>query len=472
MSSFRPGDFAMFRSLATAATLAVSLPATPSAASNLGKAIIGGGAAVIIGCATGALNCNGNRQRSRTSTRSRAPQMSAAQRAQIAETKSVQQALNAFGFNVGGADGQAGPKTRAGISQYQAYMGYPATGHLDEYQKGFLLSSHQRALASGAYPTRDMLHAFRNEAQGNGGYAQVPGQGNGAYPQGNNGFAQGNGYGHGAVPNQNGFAETNPQFANAPQAGNTGPAPSLPVLQKPGGSGLMAASGGSMAERCEVIDLLSQSSGVIQAGQVTDPDQALSQQFCAMRSYAISEGQKIMTAYKVNDEMMRSDICGPIAAQMADAAGAPGDGAPNEVAIKASEVSRSMGVTDPATARDYGRMCLSVGYRADDPDLAAGGALMMLGQGDYAYAEVIGHHLREGFGAPADSEAAMPWYNAALDTLSNGATPAFLPAQSANRVAVMRSALSLGTQASDGEMLPGVVPVSSAPVLPVLQKSE
>ncbi|OOZ13581.1 hypothetical protein BOW35_10230 [Solemya velum gill symbiont] len=44
------------------------------------------------------------------------------------ENKSIQNALNYFGFPAGSADGVLGPSSRNAISQYQVYMGFPATG--------------------------------------------------------------------------------------------------------------------------------------------------------------------------------------------------------------------------------------------------------------------------------------------------------------------------------------------------------
>ena len=45
--------------------------------------------------------------------------------------RSVQQALNAKGFNAGPADGQWGPSTEIALKQFQAAQGLPTTGVLD-----------------------------------------------------------------------------------------------------------------------------------------------------------------------------------------------------------------------------------------------------------------------------------------------------------------------------------------------------
>ncbi len=65
----------------------------------------------------------------------------AANSAQRRANRSVQTALSFFGFDVGPADGIIGRKTRAGVREFQAFMGYETTGNLTHEQRRFLLSS-------------------------------------------------------------------------------------------------------------------------------------------------------------------------------------------------------------------------------------------------------------------------------------------------------------------------------------------
>ena len=68
------------------------------------------------------------------------------------------------------------PNSRAAIGQYQAYLGYPPTGVLTEYERAFLTSSYDRAIvggpqaaqmiASSGQGTRGLLLAFRQEQAG------------------------------------------------------------------------------------------------------------------------------------------------------------------------------------------------------------------------------------------------------------------------------------------------------------------
>ena len=61
----------------------------------------------------------------------------AAQRSQNIE---IQKALNLYGFNVGRADGALGPKSKAGIRQFQIANGFAPTGQLTPHETQMLLS--------------------------------------------------------------------------------------------------------------------------------------------------------------------------------------------------------------------------------------------------------------------------------------------------------------------------------------------
>ncbi len=75
------------------------------------------------------------------------------------------------------------------------------------------------------------------------------------------------------------------------------------------------------------------------------------------------------------------------------------------------------------------KICLYSGYRRDNLDVALGAALLMVAVGQTPYAELVGHHLSQGFGAPQDPAKAAPWYDMAIQALNGGAEPAFAPGQ-------------------------------------------
>ncbi|MEO1024418.1 MAG: caspase family protein [Pseudomonadota bacterium] len=62
--------------------------------------------------------------------------------------RSIQQRLNAIGINVGGADGDLGPRSRAGIRTWQTQNGLYATGYLNELQHQMLVANSETALTA------------------------------------------------------------------------------------------------------------------------------------------------------------------------------------------------------------------------------------------------------------------------------------------------------------------------------------
>ncbi|WP_127104847.1 peptidoglycan-binding domain-containing protein [Pararhodobacter zhoushanensis] len=150
----------------TALVAALMTGSVGQARADVGSAIAGG---IIGGIIGGAIQ--GQRRPTRT-TRYVVP--SAARQ----EAREVQTALNHFYFNVGTPDGVLGRQSRAGISQYQAYLGFPVTGTLAVFERQVLISAYQRAQIGGPEVTRvtqrhqdglrGLLTVVRDEMQGGG----------------------------------------------------------------------------------------------------------------------------------------------------------------------------------------------------------------------------------------------------------------------------------------------------------------
>lgn len=117
-----------------------------AAADNLGAALVGG---IIGGVIMNEVNKNKRNGGGNRTTVSRLPS--------TAEGRQIQTSLNYFGFDAGTVDGQLGRKSKVAMSQYQAYLGYPATGSLTDYELDFLFASYQRAVASGPMATQQAM---------------------------------------------------------------------------------------------------------------------------------------------------------------------------------------------------------------------------------------------------------------------------------------------------------------------------
>jgi hypothetical protein len=351
-------------------------------------------------------------------------------------------------------------------------MGYPRTGYLTDQERGMLLESHNRYRNGGgqAYPqvvaqegTKGLLKAFRDP-----NWAAQYGATNYPNPQVARGTQVPNHYGNPGtlgVPNQvpNAIPSAIPPATTA-QATGAVPPLAIPPLAPVG------QVKKSMAERCELVTLMTQTNqGPIAAVAMNDPDQALSEKFCEARGYAMSVAQSYAAQLRVSDDQLLS-TCAQISDALAPARDMVESAEVDAVSARVSEIGQSVGLGDPANAGAYGQLCLGIGYRQDDADMALSGALLAFSIGQLPYGEVMAHHLREGFGVSADMPSAVTWYDTALGALEQNATPAFLPSQSADRVAVMRAALKSGRlQAVATPGLPPVVPAGGAiPALPTL----
>ena len=449
-------------------------------AADAKDALFGAGAAVIIGCATGAINCKGKKSSGKsrsTSTRSTRPSMSAAQRQQ---NRDVQSALNAFGFPVGTVDGALGKRSRAAIGDYQGYMGYPATGQLTDWEREALVNSWQKfnAGAGNAYPRtmaavgpRGLLNIERDP--------NFPAQfGDNVAPNYNNnnaqaGYNQG-GYNQGGTwdQNQGGVVPNQPQQAFQPPQTVPVPAPvpqpqgggqvvdgAMPKLQplKPIGQVIVSA-----ASRCELVDQTTRiQGGVIQAANMTDSNQALSEKFCEARGFAITQGGSVAAQFQVSENEL-NNLCAQVQSEFEGVVASLPTAPQAQVTAAAQSSAAQLGLTDAATTAAYGQICLGIGYRLDNAEMALSGALAMLAAGQAPYGEIVGHHLREGFGVAAAPVQAVSWYQSAIGALEQGATPVFVPSTTRERIQVIRAALQLEEQrASGGQLLPQVIPASS-----------
>jgi hypothetical protein len=424
------------------ASLAVG-PAQPVLADSLGAGIVGG---VLGGIISGAIINEGNKNRQqapRNTTTYYAPAMSSAQRAQNVE---VQTALNYFGFPVGGADGVLGAQSRAQIAQYQAFLGYPATGDLSDFQQTLLVNGYNRAIAGGsatmqqaaANPmgTRGLLITYRDEMAGvNQPAAKALMQ---------------------PAPDMTQTAQPVQPATQAPAAPANTTMAALPNF------GAGAAMTVSLASQCSKIGLTTASNGgFITVANMTDPNAALAEQFCMARTYAISQGEELQAKVQGFTPDQIAQQCQGFAPAMKDYIG--------ELAMKPrdsvlSDVSAFVGKSGmaPAQLDATAKICLSVGYRTDNMDVALASGLLLVALGEKPYAELIGHHLSQGFGATTRPDMALPWYQMSLDALAAGQPAIFAPGQPERAMLIRKAAYAVAGQA-DNAPQPAALPSFAAP---------
>lgn len=343
------------------------------ASADIGDAIVGG----VIG---GVIVNEVQRNRARTPPRTVVVDTSARQQA-----REVQSALNHFYFNVGAPDGVLGPQSRAGISQYQSYLGFPMTGELTEFQRQVLVSSYQRAQFGGpqviqvsqSHPDglRGLLRVVRDEMMG--------------------------------VP-------------QTPSVTAAAPAPVAPATPGTVAAGMPNfLSGGaqtqqvSLASHCNRVGLItSANGGYSDIGTLREPAFTLNEQFCLARSYAIADGEALMAQLGVSAQDVAGQcagIGGALQVQIAALSQQPRD----VVLASTLQWTQTSGMS-PRDLATNARICLSSGYATDDMAVALGSALILTALGETAYGELPAHHLMQGIGAGQRQDLATEWYHASV----------------------------------------------------------
>ncbi len=418
----------------------------------------------IAGAAVGVLGTlavqEANRNRQRTTTVKRAP----VARIPITERgKQTQTALNYFGYDAGAVDGQIGRGTRAAIERYQVSMGYPVNGReFTDNQFETLMAAYYWADNGGQQQTglygQQLLMAYKNQVAGAPVVAAAPG-GQQTMPAGGEAgsiFAAAPGQpaqpGAQATLAAGGAAAAPPLLGGAPQLQPQAQTPAAAPAPTGGLPNFLATGEAkSLASHCNTVSLLTGSNGgFTKASAVTDPDFALSEQFCLARTYAIETGQDLAAAVQGVSATQIEAQCGAFGTALAGQVGSLGTKGRDAVLLDVASFVTGSGV-QPADLAGTARICLGVGYRTDDMDVALGSALVLAAVGERAYGELMGHHLSQGFGVAKSAAQAKPWYDMGIEAAE--AKAVFAPGQP-ERVEVIRAAVNGGSAAAGPEVVP------------------
>jgi peptidoglycan hydrolase-like protein with peptidoglycan-binding domain len=406
--------------VAAALALAPAERAEADAGEFIGGALIGG----IIGYAAG--QNQGQRTRT-TTTRVVRPGIPATQ-----QGRETQVALNYFGYNAGTVDGQVGPGTRTAIERFQASMGYPVNGReFSSYQFDFLMDGYFWATQQGGAQQTGMrgqqlLFAYRDSLSGASIQSSAPVA---VQPPATTVI----------VNPQTTAPATTTITAGATTTTSDGQLPNLFANSQPRMS---------LANACNAVMLQTSSNGgYVTLATMSDPTQALSEQFCVARTYAMAQGEDLMGQITGLTQAQIAEQCASFSGMLS--------GEIDRVSLieTASLTTEMQGFAietgiAPADLAATSRVCLAVGYAQDDMRMAVGSALMLVALGEPAYGELLGHHLREGFGTTTRPDLASGWYEASISALEQGAMPAFMPGQP-ERTALLRAAtLEMGGPAA------------------------
>lgn len=462
--------------------VAAALVLTPvtRAAADAGDAIAGAIVGGIIGHVVTKEAMKNKQQKQKTYRKSSAGTgVSSAQREQNRE---VQTALNHFGYGVGTPDGVLGAKSKAAISQYQALIGYAPTGQLTEYERTLLVTAYHRAIAGGPQVTqiasthpmglRGLLLVQRDEmagiAPGTGGTGLnapaggVPATGQpatGTLAAAGLGTAIGTAAGLGAPATA---APALPQFAAAAEEAPVSAAPGLPSFFG------TAAPQVSLASHCNKVSLQTNTNGgYVTAASMTDPGQALGEQFCIARTYAMASSEELSAKVAGFTPQQIADQCKGFGPALADQIAALSVKPRDQVLEGVSGFVLGSGMS-PAQLAGTARICLGVGYTTDAMDVSLGSALILTALGEQAYAELIGHHLLQGFGVSPRPDLAAEWYQAGLNAVVSG-KGVFAPGLPERTDVIRKAVFTMGGKA-EGQgngtapsTLPLFAPLEAAP---------
>lgn len=359
--------------------------------------------------------------------------------------REIQASLNYFGFDAGTVDGQLGRKSRNAISQYQAYLGYPITGQLSPFEQNLLVSSYNRAQAGGIATnqlvaqnpdgTRGLLKTYRAELAGQPTTAPVQGATTVVVaPQ--------------PAPLAVGTTTTTTVTAAAP----TDVQPVQPVTTANAAGALPNFLGGdsgkSLASHCNTVSLLTNTNGGFTTlASLTDPVQVLNEQFCLARTYAIAKSEELVSkvqGFTPDQVAAQCDAFGPA---MKDHVAALSLKTLPEVRQGVSGFVLGTGMS-PAQLTATAQICLGVGYRTDNMDVALASGLLLHALGQGVYGELMGHHLSQGFGTAQRVDLARSWYQDSLSAADSGATLVFSPGQPERTELLRKASVMLGATTS------------------------
>jgi peptidoglycan hydrolase-like protein with peptidoglycan-binding domain len=436
------------KTIATSAMIASLLVGRAAPVYADADGLVGG---IIGGIIGGAIVAESNKKKRHSAGTTKSSKSSGVSSAQREANREVQTALNFFGFPVGTPDGSIGPKSRSAISTYQATLGYPATGQLTDYERTLLVTAYYRGMAGGpqvaqtvsTHPMgmKGLLILQRDEMAGvspevvppAGTMAAAP-----ILPSDDGALVRGSVAAATAAALPKLMPETAPleELAVAPEVG------ALPSFMAEGTVQV------SLASHCNEVSLVTNTNGgYTTAAAMTDPNFALSEQFCLARAYAMSQGEEIAASVAGFTPAQISEQCLAFGQVLAAHVTALSTQTSDQVQAGVASFVTQSGMA-PAQLTGTAKVCLGVGYTTDAMDVAIGSALVLTTLGEQGYSELLGHHLSQGFGAAVRPDLAMGWYDGALNAIGQG-QEVFAPGMVDRAAIIQKASYTLNGRAAE-----------------------
>lgn len=153
-----------------------------------------------------------------------------------------------------------------------------------------------------------------------------------------------------------------------------GAVPALPNFM---GNANQASGKPSLASHCNLVSLLTNSNGgFVTQASTSDPEFALNEQFCLARTYAIAKGEEMARRLQGVTMARLESQCGAFAPVLKPHVSALSLKPHDQVVQDVSSFVLTTGMS-AAQLAGTAKICLSVGYRTDNLDVALGSALLL-----------------------------------------------------------------------------------------------
>jgi len=444
----------MFGKTFVSALIATAMLISPTQRATAGESIVGGIIGGIIGGVIANDTKNKRRKKAVVQRKKTCGPKCRAKVAARAHNRETQVALNYFGYDAGTPDGVVGKGTRAAVSRFQTSMGYAPSGYIQENERAFLVSSYHRGIAGAQVGSPQLLASFK-QPNNTGTLVGAPdAQPLNQQPQ------------QAAIePPKQPQPQPQPQQQSTTQViVQTQPSADVPVEEVSQGLAALNFLGAtpqiSMTNHCNRTSLITNSNGgFVNVSNITDASFALDEQFCLARTYMITASEQMLaSAQGVSTEHVQKQCEAFAPAMRPYASGIVSK--PIEQSLSELQAYVASTGMNPAALAANSKVCLGLGYRVDDPEVALASALVLVGLGETSYTEMLGHHVLNGFGTSARTDRAVDWYKTAVMALEQGVTPVVSPGNTQRpallKMATLRLAGSGGTKLADP-----VTPVSA-----------
>ncbi|MDD8024566.1 MAG: peptidoglycan-binding domain-containing protein [Paracoccaceae bacterium] len=237
--------------------------------------------------------------------------------------------------------------------------------------------------------------------------------------------------------------------------------PAAPVAAMPSFGAAMVPQPVSAKTYCAQVQAKTGVNGGVQnVAMMSDPAQALGEQFCQVSAEAQAEGTALVAQIQGFTPAQISEQCRGFGALLADQVALLGT-TPRDDMIASIQGFLAQSGMDEAQTAGTARVCLAMGYADDEMPVALGSALVLAGTGNMVYAEFIGHHLAAGVGTDKHPDLALDWYELGLNALSIGQTPVFVPGQPDRAALIQKAAFALNGRSDAPQAAPTPVAAPS-----------